>query len=80
MVYTTGSKDDWDHISRITGDPAWAWDAMSHYRDLNQNYVPPNDNHNDVGLKQVLLLILSSLFLDGSIPPVGTQSQWNGAH
>ena len=55
MIYTTGSKDDWDHISRITGDPAWTWDAMAPYRDLNQNYVPPNDNHNDVGQKQIFL-------------------------
>ena len=61
MIYTTGSKDDWDHIGRITGDPAWTWDAMARYRDLNQKYVPPNDNHNDVSQKQVLLLILIAL-------------------
>ena len=61
MIYTTGSKDDWDHLSRITGDPAWTWDAMAHYRDLNQNYVPPNDNHDDVSQKQTLSLILIAL-------------------
>ena len=53
MVYNTGSRDDWDHVSRITGDPAWAWDAMAHYRDLNQKYVPPNDGHDDVSQKQL---------------------------
>ena len=53
MVYNTGSRDDWDRISRITGDPAWTWDAMAHYRDLNQKYVPPNDGHNDVSQKSV---------------------------
>ena len=48
MVYNTGSRDDWDYISRITDDPAWAWDAMAHHRDLNQRYVAPNDGHDDV--------------------------------
>ena len=62
MVYNTGSRDDWDNIYRITKDPAWAWDAMAPYRDLNQKYVPPNDGHNDVSQKQVppYLLILIS--------------------
>ena len=53
MVYNTGSKDDWDRVSRVTGDPAWTWDAMAHYRDLNQRYVPPNDGHDDVSLKHL---------------------------
>ena len=53
MAYNTGSRDDWDRISRITGDPAWTWDAMAHYRDLNQRYVPPNDGHDDVRQKRV---------------------------
>ena len=48
MVYNTGSKDDWDHISKVTCDPDWTWDAMAKYRDLNQKYVPPNDGHDDV--------------------------------
>ena len=53
MVYTTGSRDDWDYTSKVTGDPAWAWDAMAPYRDLNQKYVAPNDGHDDVSRKQV---------------------------
>ena len=48
MVYNTGSKDDWDYISKVTCDPDWTWDAMAKYRDLNQKYVPPNDGHDDV--------------------------------
>ena len=48
MVYNTGSKDDWDHISKVTCDPDWTWDAMAKYRDLHQKYVPPNDGHDDV--------------------------------
>ena len=57
MVYNTGSRDDWDHISRITEDPAWTWDAMAPYRALNQKYVPPNDGHDDVSQKQVYSLL-----------------------
>ena len=53
MAYNTGSRDDWDRVSRVTGDPAWTWDAMAHSRDLNQRYVPPNDGHDDVSLKQL---------------------------
>ena len=48
MAYNTGSRDDWDYVSRIAEDPAWTWDAMAHYRDLNQKYVAPNDGHDDV--------------------------------
>ena len=53
MVYTTGSRDDWDYISRVTEDPSWAWDAMGPYRDRNQGYVAPNDGHDDVSQKQL---------------------------
>ena len=52
MIYNTGSRDDWDLISRITEDPAWTWDAMAPYRDLTQKYVAPNDGHNDVSHKR----------------------------
>ena len=51
MAYNTGSRDDWDHIHRITGDSAWSWDAMAPYRDMNQKYVAPNDGHDDVSQK-----------------------------
>ena len=64
MVYNTGSRDDWDYISRIAEDPAWAWDAMAHHRDLNQRYVAPNDGHDDVSqdhdLHFSLILIIHS--------------------
>ena len=76
MAYNTGSRDDWDHISKITEDPTWTWEAMAPYRDLNQRYVPPNDGHDDVSQRLVLLLFTPflSLFPDEPIPPIGTQS------
>ena len=58
MIYNTGSKDDWDYISRITQDPTWTWEAMAPYRDLNQKYVPPNDGHDDVSQCRALPLLL----------------------
>ena len=81
MVYNTGSRDDWDHISRITGDPAWAWDAMTPYRNLNQKYVAPNDGHDDVS-QRWCFLIFSILIIapDKSIPPVSTRSQRDAKH
>jgi len=53
MVYHTGSRDDWGYINRITGDPAWTWDAMTPYRELNQKFVPPSDGHDDVSMQRV---------------------------
>ena len=81
MVYNTGSRDDWNHISRITDDPAWTWEAMAPYRDLSQRYVPPNDGHDDVSRNQLSppLTVLSTP-LDEPIPPVGTQSERDGTH
>jgi len=63
MVYNTGSRDDWDYISRITEDPAWTWDAMAPYRDLNQKYVPPNDGHDDVSQKHTPSLFPTFIIL-----------------
>ena len=81
MIYNTGSRDDWNHISRITDDPAWAWEAMAPYRDLNQRYVPPNDGHDDVSQNQLSPPLTGLITpLDEPIPPVGTQSEWDGTH
>ena len=59
MIYSIGSRDDWDYISRITGDPVWTWDAMGPYRNLNQKYVAPNDGHDDVSQKRISPLLHS---------------------
>lgn len=31
MVWTRGSKDDWDRYAEVTGDNGWSWDAMLPY-------------------------------------------------
>jgi len=62
MVYNTGSKDDWDYLSKITCDAGWKWDAMAKYRDRNQKYVPPNDGHDDVSGVRMLSPLYSYPF------------------
>ena len=74
MVYNTGSRDDWDYISRITDDPTWSWDAMAHHRDLNQRYVAPNDGHDDVSRNRVFSL------LPHSYHPLQTDQYLPSAH
>ena len=48
MMYNTGSRDDWDWMSKIGDGPSWSWGEMGLYRDRNQGYVEPNDGHDDV--------------------------------
>lgn len=31
MVYTRGTREDYDRWARVTGDPGWSWDAMFPY-------------------------------------------------
>lgn len=31
MVWTRGSKDDWDRFAKVTGDNGWSWDEMLPY-------------------------------------------------
>ena len=77
MLYTTGSRDDWDNIGRITEDPAWTWDAMGPNRDRNQKYVPPSDGHDDVSRKQLSSFLHSyhSSQINQYLPPA--QSKWD---
>lgn len=56
MVYTRGSRDDFDNWGRVTGDPRWSWDALwpyilrvgrrsAHYRRLT--FISSNDRMSD---------------------------------
>lgn len=31
MVYTRGSKDDFDRYARYSGDDGWSWDSMQKF-------------------------------------------------
>lgn len=40
MVYSRGSKNDFDAYAEITGDPGWSWNNMQQYfRKVIQWYI-----------------------------------------
>ncbi|KAL0564556.1 hypothetical protein V5O48_017489 [Marasmius crinis-equi] len=49
MVYTRGSRDDWDRYAKITGDDGWSWDNIQPYIRKNERFTPPSDGHNTAG-------------------------------
>ncbi|KAF5358752.1 hypothetical protein D9758_008594 [Tetrapyrgos nigripes] len=44
MIWTRGSRDLWDHYSKVTGDSGWGWDALEKYWNRISTYVPPTSN------------------------------------
>ncbi|KAJ6588648.1 alcohol oxidase [Mycena capillaripes] len=49
MVYTRGSKEDYDRFATITGDEGWSWDRIIPYMRKNERFSPPVDHHNTTG-------------------------------
>ncbi|KAJ7680727.1 aryl-alcohol oxidase [Mycena polygramma] len=49
MVYTRGSKDDFDRWATVTGDEGWSWDNLLPYMKKNERFSPPSDHHNTTG-------------------------------
>ncbi|KAJ7141459.1 alcohol oxidase [Mycena epipterygia] len=49
MVYTRGSKEDFDRFARVTGDEGWSWDSLIPYMRKNERFSPPVDHHNTTG-------------------------------
>ncbi|KAJ6512607.1 pyranose dehydrogenase [Mycena sanguinolenta] len=49
MIYTRGSKDDFDRFANITGDSGWSWDSMLLYFFKNEKWTVPADGHSGVG-------------------------------
>ncbi|KAL0567275.1 hypothetical protein V5O48_014718 [Marasmius crinis-equi] len=49
MVYTRGSRDDWDRYANVTGDDGWSWDAIQQYIQKNERFTPPSDGHDTTG-------------------------------
>ncbi|ESK84508.1 aryl-alcohol oxidase [Moniliophthora roreri MCA 2997] len=49
MIYTRGSKGDWDRYAQVTGDSGWSWDGIQPYIRKNERFTPPFDNHNTTG-------------------------------
>ncbi|KAJ7834600.1 alcohol oxidase [Mycena leptocephala] len=49
MVYTRGSKDDYDRYAKLTGDKRWSWDSIFPYFLKNEKWVRPADHHDTTG-------------------------------
>ncbi|KAJ6594355.1 alcohol oxidase [Mycena capillaripes] len=49
MVYTRGSKEDFDRFARIADDQRWAWDSLVPYMKKNEMFTQPADHHNTTG-------------------------------
>ncbi|KAF8199805.1 aryl-alcohol oxidase precursor [Mycena galopus ATCC 62051] len=44
MVYTRGSKDDYDRYARVSGDEGWSWDSLVPYMRKTERFQPPVPN------------------------------------
>ncbi|KAF7374315.1 Pyranose dehydrogenase 3 [Mycena sanguinolenta] len=49
MIYTRGSRDDFDRFANITGDSGWSWDNMLPYFFKNEKWTAPADGHSGAG-------------------------------
>ncbi|KAJ7919791.1 aryl-alcohol-oxidase from pleurotus Eryingii [Mycena leptocephala] len=49
MVYTRGSKEDFDRWAKVTGDDGWSWDNLVPYMKKNERFSPPSDHHKTTG-------------------------------
>ncbi|KAJ7224974.1 hypothetical protein B0H12DRAFT_1267887 [Mycena haematopus] len=49
MVYTRGSKEDFNRWASVTGDQGWSWNSLYPYFLKNEDYGPPADHHNTAG-------------------------------
>ncbi|KAJ7693420.1 aryl-alcohol-oxidase from pleurotus Eryingii [Mycena rosella] len=49
MVYTRGSKEDFDRYATVSGDPGWSWNSLVPYMKKNEHFIPPSDGHNTTG-------------------------------
>ncbi|KAJ7187767.1 alcohol oxidase [Mycena filopes] len=49
MVYTRGTRDDWDRFAAVTGDDGWSWDKLLPYFKRNEQFHQPIDQHNTTG-------------------------------
>ncbi|KAF9003085.1 alcohol oxidase [Cyathus striatus] len=50
MVYTRGTKEDYDRYARLTGDDGWSWDSLQPYIKRNEKFFPTTaDGFNATG-------------------------------
>ncbi|KAF8964891.1 hypothetical protein BDZ97DRAFT_1659542, partial [Flammula alnicola] len=49
LVYTRGSKADFDRYANVTGDSGWSWDSILPYFKKSERFTPSADRHNTTG-------------------------------
>ncbi|KAJ7159444.1 alcohol oxidase [Mycena filopes] len=49
LIYTRGSKEDFDRWAAVTGDSGWSWNSLIPYQRKNEAFGVPADKHNTVG-------------------------------
>ncbi|KAF7291088.1 Alcohol oxidase [Mycena kentingensis (nom. inval.)] len=45
MVYTRGSKEDWDRFALVAEDARWSWDGLAPYMRKSEIFTTPADGH-----------------------------------
>ena len=49
MVFSRGSRDDYDRYARLTGDDGWSWDNLAPFIRKVDRMTPPTDLHDTTG-------------------------------
>ncbi|KAG6864689.1 hypothetical protein C0993_008650 [Termitomyces sp. T159_Od127] len=49
LVYTRGSREDFDRYAKVTGDQGWSWNSILPYFKKSEKWTAPADNHNITG-------------------------------
>lgn len=49
MMYTRGSRDEYNDFAKVTGDSGWSWKNLQKYFKRNERWTLPADNHNITG-------------------------------
>ena len=72
MLYTVGSRDDWNLYSTLTNSARWTWTAIQPLIQKIEKYVAPNDHHDTVRLSGASLRdfrLMSLLHQTGQYDP-----------
>ncbi|KAJ7041525.1 alcohol oxidase [Mycena alexandri] len=49
LVYSRGTREDFDRFAQVTEDQGWSWDRLIPYQRKNERFSPPVDGHNTTG-------------------------------
>ncbi|KAK7058013.1 mitochondrial choline dehydrogenase [Favolaschia claudopus] len=49
LIYSRGSKEDYDRWATVTGDKSWSWNSLIPYMRKNEIFGQPTDHHNISG-------------------------------